>query len=333
MAPFPPQEGPIHVTRRSRATGRTTSLATMARLLVVHHSPTPPCGADRRGASPARTTTRSRASRSWCGRRWRRPPTTCSPPTATCSARPRTSATCRGALKHFFDTIFLEAGGALTDDGSARRAGRRQEAVRPVGARPLRHDRRGPLGAVDRRRARRGARPPRCWRCSATSATTQRGGGVRAGRDAGRPAGRRDLTPGDTMRTSVARPRRVLRCPSLRVRATLAPAPAPLLLAALAAGVDAALACTRRTTARAATSTRTQVDAVEAARAGRLPGPERPRTSPSRATRRKTVDCTEPHTAETYAVGDAARLLPATRRTTTRSSAAWAYQTCSSRSS
>jgi hypothetical protein len=24
-----------------------------------------------------------------------------------------------GALKHFFDTIFLEAGGALTDDGSA----------------------------------------------------------------------------------------------------------------------------------------------------------------------------------------------------------------------
>ncbi|HEU5038494.1 MAG TPA: flavodoxin family protein [Nocardioides sp.] len=28
-----------------------------------------------------------------------------------------------GALKHFFDTIFLEAGGALTDDGSAGSAG------------------------------------------------------------------------------------------------------------------------------------------------------------------------------------------------------------------
>ena len=28
-----------------------------------------------------------------------------------------------GALKHFFDTIFLEAGGALTDDGSARSSG------------------------------------------------------------------------------------------------------------------------------------------------------------------------------------------------------------------
>lgn len=28
-----------------------------------------------------------------------------------------------GALKHFFDTIFLEAGGALTDDGSAATAG------------------------------------------------------------------------------------------------------------------------------------------------------------------------------------------------------------------
>ncbi len=29
-----------------------------------------------------------------------------------------------GALKHFFDTIFLEAGGALGDDGSASAAGR-----------------------------------------------------------------------------------------------------------------------------------------------------------------------------------------------------------------
>lgn len=27
-----------------------------------------------------------------------------------------------GALKHFFDTIFLQAGGALTDDGTAREA-------------------------------------------------------------------------------------------------------------------------------------------------------------------------------------------------------------------
>src|SRR3954471_7304076 len=28
-----------------------------------------------------------------------------------------------GALKHFFDTVFLEAGGALSDDGSAAAAG------------------------------------------------------------------------------------------------------------------------------------------------------------------------------------------------------------------
>jgi multimeric flavodoxin WrbA len=28
-----------------------------------------------------------------------------------------------GALKHFFDTIFLQAGGALSDDGTAREAG------------------------------------------------------------------------------------------------------------------------------------------------------------------------------------------------------------------
>ena len=55
-----------------------------------------------------------------------------------------------GALKHFFDTIFLEAGGALSDDGSAGGGGRRQEAVRAVGARPLRHDRRGAVGALDR---------------------------------------------------------------------------------------------------------------------------------------------------------------------------------------
>ena len=35
-----------------------------------------------------------------------------------------------GALKHFFDTIFLEAGGALADDGSAGAAG---GARKPVG--------------------------------------------------------------------------------------------------------------------------------------------------------------------------------------------------------
>ena len=58
-----------------------------------------------------------------------------------------------GALKHFFDTIFLEAGGALVDDGSAATVRRRPEAVRAVGARPLRHRRCGPVGAVDRGRA------------------------------------------------------------------------------------------------------------------------------------------------------------------------------------
>lgn len=35
-----------------------------------------------------------------------------------------------GALKHFFDTIFLEAGGALADDGSAAGEGQRR---RPYG--------------------------------------------------------------------------------------------------------------------------------------------------------------------------------------------------------
>src|SRR3954471_16291119 len=69
-----------------------------------------------------------------------------------------------GALKHFFDTIFLEAGGSLSDDGSASTAsgGQKpfgllgaggQEAVRALGARAVRHDRRGALGPLDRRRA------------------------------------------------------------------------------------------------------------------------------------------------------------------------------------
>ena len=35
-----------------------------------------------------------------------------------------------GALKHFFDSIFLEAGGALTDDGSAGASG---DAKKPYG--------------------------------------------------------------------------------------------------------------------------------------------------------------------------------------------------------
>ena len=66
-----------------------------------------------------------------------------------------------GALKHFFDTIFLEAGGALAGDGSAGGRGGRPQAVRAVGARPLRHDRRGAFGAVDRAGARlAAARPP-----------------------------------------------------------------------------------------------------------------------------------------------------------------------------
>ena len=62
-----------------------------------------------------------------------------------------------GALKHFFDTIFLEAGGALSDDGSAGAIHGWQEAVRAVGARPLRHDRRGAVGAIDRPGAAVGA--------------------------------------------------------------------------------------------------------------------------------------------------------------------------------
>src|SRR4051794_40850404 len=38
-----------------------------------------------------------------------------------------------GALKHFFDTIFLEAGGALSDDGSAAPRGSQPGGRKPFG--------------------------------------------------------------------------------------------------------------------------------------------------------------------------------------------------------
>ena len=93
-----------------------------------------------------------------------------------------------GALKHFFDTIFLEAGGALADDGSAGAGRRRAQAVRAVGARSLRHDRGGPLGGVDRpgpglaARGRGAGRARRRRRARA-------GGGLRARRHARGAAG------------------------------------------------------------------------------------------------------------------------------------------------
>jgi NAD(P)H-dependent FMN reductase len=94
----------------------------MARLLVVHHSPTP--------------TTRSLADAVIAG---------CHDEAITgveVLVRPALEASAEdvlaadgyllgtsanfgymsGALKHFFDTIFLQAGGALSDDGSARAA-------------------------------------------------------------------------------------------------------------------------------------------------------------------------------------------------------------------
>ena len=73
-----------------------------------------------------------------------------------------------GALKHFFDSIFLQAGGALADDGSARGGGGRPQAVRALRARPLRHDGCRAVGAVDRAVRSAGGRARRCSRCWAT---------------------------------------------------------------------------------------------------------------------------------------------------------------------
>ena len=73
-----------------------------------------------------------------------------------------------GALKHFFDTIFLEAGGALADDGSARPATAAARSRSGCGCtvattRPVRCAR-----SCRSCRRCRGRRRPRCWRCSAT---------------------------------------------------------------------------------------------------------------------------------------------------------------------
>ena len=95
-----------------------------------------------------------------------------------------------GALKHFFDTIFLEAGGALADDGSAGAAdgGRKPFGLWVHG----RYDTTGAVrsvGRVDRAGARlaavrRGARRPRRRRHG------RAGGGLRARRHARGAPGR-----------------------------------------------------------------------------------------------------------------------------------------------
>ena len=79
-----------------------------------------------------------------------------------------------GALKHFFDTIFLEAGGALGDDGSAAGG-----TSGPVGKKPwglsctVATTRPEPFARSRRSSARcRGGRRRRCWRCSATRRTS-----------------------------------------------------------------------------------------------------------------------------------------------------------------
>jgi NAD(P)H-dependent FMN reductase len=67
-----------------------------------------------------------------------------------------------GALKHFFDTIFLQAGGALSDDGSAGSGGGGAATKRPFGL--LVHGRYDTTGAVRSVLAISGALP---WRQAA----------------------------------------------------------------------------------------------------------------------------------------------------------------------
>ena len=91
----------------------------MARLLVVHHSPTPLVRSLTEAVLAGPGTTRSRVSRSSSGRRWRRPREDVLSADGFLLGTTANFGYMSGALKHFFDTIFLEAGGALADDGSA----------------------------------------------------------------------------------------------------------------------------------------------------------------------------------------------------------------------
>ena len=79
---------------------------------------------------------------------------------------------------------------------------------------------------------------------------------------------------------------------------------------------------------RAATSTPTRSTRSRRPKLGRLPGARRPTTSklPSNAT--KTVDCAEPHTAETFAVGELPESLEDAGYDD-REVGAFAYETCS----
>ena len=159
-----------------------------------------------------------------------------------------------GALKHFFDSIFLEAGGALATTGR-RRGSRRQEAVRAVGARPLRH------------------RPARCGRCCRSSRRcrgSQSAEVLEVLGDVGERAARRRRTSsgGDARGTDSPRAERsgiasdvaMVRYDERRAVGCCALRPAVLALLLLALPPAAR--------SRAATSTPDQVDSVEAPELG-----------------------------------------------------------------
>ena len=98
--------------------------------------------------------------------------------------------------------------------------------------------------------------------------------------------------------------------------------------AALAAACALLLAAARRVTPPTPTSTRSRSTRWSSpSSAPAATSPPQDVAQPANAT--QTVDCAEKHTAETYAVGDAAGPLRGRRPTTTWTSATFAYKTCS----
>ena len=219
-----------------------------------------------------------------------------------------------GAMKHVFDSTFLQIGGALSDDGSGQESGGCDvaAAVRALRARSLRHHRRGPVGAVDHRRARLEA-------------------GVRRARGDGRRAGRGH-------RVGV-RARRYDRGVARRVTRVSGPARP-------SSPIEENVPVLRRTPLGRGGACRARGRAGDGARARRVlgaaaAGDRRRQDQPPEARRLLRADaeghraasntsepvaCSKPHTSETFAIGT----LPASTGKDYDSAAhgKWIFPTC-----
>ena len=288
----------------------------MTRLLVIHHSPTASLRALTDAVVAGRARRRDRGGRGGGARGARLRPR---------RGRPRGPARAdgyllgttanfgymSGAMKHVFDSTFLQIGGALSDDGSGEEsAGATRAPVRALRARSLRHDRRRALGALDHRRAGLDA-------------------GVRRARGDGRARPRRT----SSRRTSSAVPSR--HCSpeeSVQRRTHLTDGRLEPCFAVL---LDAEVPVSWPWSSTPA-SHRLLGAAEARRRSPRRHAPKlancyalTPEDTAKPSTDAEPVDCSAPHTAQTFAVGT----LPATTGKDYKSPAhgKWIFPTCQTR--